>query len=63
MKNLLANIRVSFTYTDEDMVREIITSFMRPTLEYATVVCNPHLNKNTLKKKRYKEQPRDGFQV
>ncbi len=36
-------MRVAFTYIDEEMVNEIITSFIRPTLEYAAVVWNPHL--------------------
>ncbi len=47
MNNLLANMRVAFTYIDEEMVKKVITSFIRPTLEYAAVVWNPHLKKNT----------------
>ncbi len=43
--NLLANMRVAFTYTDEELVKTIITSFIRPTLEYAAAVWNPHLKK------------------
>ena len=31
-------MRVAFAYIDKEMVRKIITSFMRPTLEYAAVV-------------------------
>ncbi len=46
MHNLLANMRVAFTYIDEEMVKKIITSFIRPTLEYAAVVWNPHLKKH-----------------
>ena len=45
MHNLLANMRVAFTYIDEDMLKKIITSFIRPTLEYAAVVWNPPLKK------------------
>ncbi len=45
MHNLLANMRVAFTYIDEEMVKKIITSFIRPALEYAAVVWNPHLKK------------------
>ncbi len=45
MHNLLANMRVTFTYVDEDMIKKIITSFKRPTLEYAAVVWNPYLEK------------------
>ena len=46
MYALLANMRVAFTYINEDMLRKIITSFIRPTLEYASVVWNPHLKKH-----------------
>ena len=31
---------------DADMVRKIITTYIRPTLEYASVVWNPHHVKN-----------------
>ncbi len=31
---------------DEEMVKKIITLFIRPTLEYAAVVWNPHLKKH-----------------
>ncbi len=46
MHNLLANMRVAFTYIDEEMVKKIITSFIPPTLKYAAVVWNPHLKKH-----------------
>ena len=49
MHNLLANMRVAFTYIDEEMVKKIITTFIRPTLEYAVVVWNPHWIKHTEK--------------
>ncbi len=56
-------MRVAFIYVAEDMVEKIITSFIRPTLEHAAVGWNPHLKKKCKKKnrKRYKEQPRDGY--
>ena len=47
--NLLANMRVAFAYIDEEMVKKIITSFIRPTLEYAAVVWSPHLKKHIKK--------------
>ncbi len=31
---------------DEELVKKINTSFIRPTLEYAAVVWNPHLKKH-----------------
>ncbi len=39
-------MRVAFTYIDEEMIKKTITSFIRPTLEYAAVVWNPPLKKN-----------------
>ncbi len=41
-------MRVAFTFIDEETVMKIITSFIRPMLEYAAVVWSPHL-KNTEK--------------
>ena len=41
MHNLLANMKIAFTYIDASMVRKIITTFIRPTLEYAAVAWNP----------------------
>ena len=42
-------MRVAFAYVDEEMVRKIITSFIRPVLEYAAVVWSPHLKKHIMK--------------
>ncbi len=39
-------MRIAFTYIDEEMVKKIITTFIRPTLGYAAVAWNPHLKKN-----------------
>ena len=52
MYALLANMRIAFTHIDEEMIRKIITSFIRPTLEYAAVVWNPHLKKHITKLER-----------
>ncbi len=41
--NLLRNITTTFTYLDEEMVKKLITSIIRPRLEYATVVWSPRL--------------------
>jgi len=45
-------MKVAFKYIEEDMVRKIITSFIRPPLEYAAVVWNPHLKKHVKKIER-----------
>ena len=50
--NLLMNMKIAFTYIDADMVRKIITTFIRPQLEYASVVWNPHLQKDIKKIER-----------
>ena len=44
--NMLANMRIAFSYIDEDMLRKIITTFIRPILEYAAVVWSPHQKKH-----------------
>ena len=47
--NLLRNIRDAFAYLDEDMMRKIFVTLIRPKLEYAVVVWSPWLNKDTRK--------------
>jgi len=42
-------MKTAFKYVDEDMVRKIIISFIKPVLEYAAVVWNPHLKKHKSK--------------
>ncbi len=49
LHNWLANMRVAFTYGE--MVKKTISSFMRPTLQYAAIVGNPRL-----KKKKHREK-------
>ena len=48
----LRNMRIAFTYIDADMVRKIITNYIRPRLEYASVVWKPHLQKDIIKVER-----------
>ena len=36
----------AFNYIDENMIRKIITTFIRPKLEYAAVLWNPHHKKD-----------------
>ena len=43
--SLLANIRVAFNHLDKEMMKKIITSIVRPKLEYAAVVWSPHKKK------------------
>ena len=50
--NLLRNIRTSFTYSDKEMMRKIITPMIRPMLEYAAVIWSPHEKKYTRKLER-----------
>ena len=52
MHNLLANMKIAFTYIDASMVRKIITTFIRPTLEYAAVAWNPYHQKDEKKIER-----------
>ena len=39
--NLLMNIRMAFTYVDEDMIKKLIMTLVRPRLEYAATVWSP----------------------
>ena len=50
--NLLRNIRVAFTYLDEDMIRKIFVTLIQPKLEYAAVVWSPWLKKDIRKIER-----------
>ncbi|MPC29824.1 hypothetical protein E2C01_023075 [Portunus trituberculatus] len=34
---MLTNIRVAFQFMDKDMMKKIITSMIRPKLEYAAI--------------------------
>ena len=49
MYNLLRNIKVAFNYIDEDMIKKIITTLIRPRLEYAALVWSPNLKKHIRK--------------
>lgn len=45
--NLLRNIRVAFTYFDEDILRKITMTMIQPKLEYTAVVWSNSLNDPT----------------
>ena len=50
--NLLRNIKLAFSYIDEDMIKKLITSMIRPRLEYAALLWSPHLKKDVRKLER-----------
>lgn len=61
---LQTRITVAFAYVNENIVhKKINTSFIRQTLEYASVVGNPHLNKTLQKLRGQREQPHNGGRV
>ena len=43
---------MAFHFLDKDIMREIITSMIRPKLEYAEVIWSPHKKKHVLKLER-----------
>lgn len=43
-------MRIAFRYIDEEMIRKIITTFIKPTLKYAAAVWNSHLEKKKVEK-------------
>ena len=50
--NLIRNIKAAFTYMDEEMMKKLIVSMIRPKLEYAAVVWSPHKKKDIRKIER-----------
>ena len=42
---------MAFKYVDEEMIKKLITSFIWPKLEYATVIWSPHQKKDVKKLK------------
>ena len=50
--NLLRNIRAAFNYMDEEMIRKLIMSLIRPRLEYAVLLWSPNLKKHIRKLER-----------
>ena len=71
-KGIIAQLRNSFSYFDAELVRLLYVSLIRPHLEYAVPVWNPHLKKDideleniqhratrlcpSIKKKRYEDR-------
>ena len=48
---ILRNIRMAFHFLDKDMMRKIITTMIRPKLEYAEVIWSTHTHTHTHTKK------------
>lgn len=57
------NMYIAGKYVNEESIKEIITSIIRPSLEYEAVVWNPHLKNILSKLKRQIERPQKGFQA
>ena len=49
---MLRNIRMAFHFLNKDMMRKIITTMIRPNLEYAEEMWFPHKKKHVLKLER-----------
>ena len=49
---LLRNIRMAFKYLDEEIINKLITSLIRPKLEYAAVIWSLHKKKHIKKFER-----------
>lgn len=50
--NLIRNIGLAFNYMDEEMMKKLISTIIRPRLEYAGVVWSPHKKKHIKKLER-----------
>ena len=46
---MLRNIQMAFHFLDKNMMRKILTTMIRPNLEYAEVIWSPHKKKHVLK--------------
>ena len=49
---MLRNLGMTVHFLDEYMMRKIITTMIRPKLEYAQVIWSPHKEKHVLKLER-----------
>ena len=49
---MLRNIRLAFHFLDRDRMRKIITTMIRPKLEYAEIMWSSHKKKHVLKLER-----------
>ena len=49
---MLQNIGLSFSYLDENMMKKILITMIRPQLEYAAVIWSPHMKKHVKKLER-----------
>ena len=49
---MLRNMRMAFYFLDKNMMRKIISTMIRPKLEYAEVIWSPHKKKHVLKLER-----------
>ena len=50
--SLLRRVKMAFSYVDTDMIKTLISSMIRPRLEYAATVWSPHTRKNIRKVER-----------
>ena len=50
--NLVRNIRTAFCYLDEEMVKKLIVTMIRPRLEYAALIWSPNMMKDKRKLER-----------
>ena len=53
--NLLRNIRVTFTSVDEDMIKKLITTLVRPRLDYVATIWSSSGGGEKKKKKKHKK--------
>ena len=52
---MLRKIQIAFHFLDKDMMKKIITTMIRPILEYAEVIWFPHKKMYVLKLEEYRE--------
>ena len=50
--SMLQSIGLAFNYLDDNMMKKILTTLIRPQLEYASVIWSPHMKKHVKKLER-----------
>ena len=49
---MLRNIRIAFHFLDKNMMKKLLTTIIKPKLQYAEVIWFPHKKKQVLKLER-----------
>ncbi len=57
---MLRKIRMTFHFVDNDIIKKILTSMIKPKMEYAEVIWSPYKKKHKLIGKNTRNSYQDG---